>query len=470
MKKQPPENTRQHILTVSELNRLARNTLEDIFSGILIEGEISELLQHRSGHWYFTLKDKQSQVRVAMFRGANSRVKFAPANGQMVLLHGQLSIYEARGSYQFIAQSMQPAGEGKLQREYEQLKQRLSEEGYFDSERKSPLPPYPRQVVVITSPQGAALRDMLSTFRRRHAAVELVVVPVAVQGNTAAKQIARAIQQVNTLSKQKAPSPANGPLTALKPDAIIVGRGGGSLEDLWAFNEEVVAQAIHTSDIPIVSAVGHETDFCISDFVADVRAATPTAAAELLSPDMQHIQRQLLALQQQLISRVKQSFTLRKLELNSTVNRLQHPGSKLREYMLSLDHLDTRLHSTFNNTLKNKLNKLTSQSHRLAKHAPDRKITDLKTRLETERKRLIDLTDQTLRNMDTRLQNSRVALDIVSPLATLNRGYSITLNSSNNVIKSNKQLNKGEKIKTQLSNGVIYSTVEHCESVDNGQT
>lgn len=447
---EPPADT---IFSVSAVNRLARSTLEQNFTDIRIEGEISELLQHRSGHWYFTLKDEQSQLRVAMFRGANSRVRFKPADGQLVLLKGQLSIYEARGSYQFIASSMQPTGEGKLQREFEQLKQKLQLEGLFAADTKQALPAIAKQIVLVTSPQGAALKDILTVFKRRHAGIELIVAPVAVQGEDAARQIADSISQINQLA-------SNSKHSAFNPDAIIVGRGGGSLEDLWSFNEEVVARAIYASQIPIVSAVGHETDFSIADFVADVRAATPSAAAELLSPDSQHLADRFSALLRQLTQQSLRSIAHQRLELNALSSQIQHPAARLRQYAMSLDHLDTRLLSAVSSRLNNVQGHLRSKSHDLKSNTPALRISSLKASNTHLENRLIAAQQKKLQLADSQLERNATALNIVSPLATLGRGYSIIYDEKGAIAHSVTQLNSGDTVQARLNDGVITAEVK----------
>lgn len=268
----PPPN--RDVLSVSQLNRRAKMLLETQLPLLWIEGEISNLSQPSSGHWYFTLKDSAAQIRCAMFKGRNSRVRFAAQHGQQVLVRAKVSLYEGRGDYQLIVEHMEEAGIGALQRAFDELKYKLEQEGLFLEEHKKPLPTQPKRVALITSPTGAAVQDMVSVFARRYPLIDLVILPVAVQGVEAPAQIARAINMACRMRNI---------------EAIIVGRGGGSLEDLWAFNEEVVARAIFASKIPLVSAVGHETDFTIADFVADSRAPTPSAAAELLSPDREEI-------------------------------------------------------------------------------------------------------------------------------------------------------------------------------------
>ena len=366
------------ILTVSELNQQARDCLEINFAGIEVEGEISDLLQHRSGHWYFTLKDEQSQLRCAMFKFQNKAVRFQPEDGQQVRLKGKLSLYAPRGSYQFIVERMQPAGSGQLQQAFDALKIRLAQQGWFDIENKQTLPSLAKQVVIITSPQGAAIRDMQTTFARRFAGIRLVVIPVPVQGDGAAEAIAEAIAKANQWAKT---SDQNKPLLTvdrqqevLTPEAIVIGRGGGSLEDLWAFNELVVAQAIHESELPIVSAVGHETDTTIADLVADIRAATPTAAAELLSPDNAALQRQLANLSDKLKRQLNYRLNHAQNMLKGLARRVKHPSHRLNQQAQKVDQLDNQLFRSMNLALTNKTQQLEQLQQRLMLSSPTETI------------------------------------------------------------------------------------------------
>ena len=271
-----------NVLTVSQLNRLARGLLEDHFPAVTVQGEISNFAQPASGHWYLTLKDSAAQVRCAMFRNRNMFVRFKPKDGIQVTVKAKLSLYEGRGDYQLLLESMEDGGAGALRQAFEKLYQKLQAEGLFAAERKKPLPPMPSHIAVITSPTGAAVRDVISVFRRRFPATQLTIVPVSVQGQPAATEMIAALARVNA---------RQGCLADV--DTILLTRGGGSLEDLWCFNDEALARAIHASALPVVSAVGHEIDFTIADFVADVRAATPSAAAELLSPSREHMRTRL---------------------------------------------------------------------------------------------------------------------------------------------------------------------------------
>ncbi len=325
---EPPQT-----LSVSQLNGLAKQLLEDCFAQVNVTGELSTLSRPSSGHWYFTLKDDRAQIRCAFFKGKNMRVNFNPEPGQQVSVRGKVSLYEGRGDYQLIVDSMQQAGAGALALAFEKLKQELLAAGWFDPEHKKPLPSTIKHVAVVTSPTGAAIHDILSVFKRRWPAMQISVLPVLVQGTNAAGQIANAIAQANHWARTKQQD----------FDVILVSRGGGSLEDLWPFNEHIVAAAIHDSELPVISAVGHEVDFSISDFVADIRAATPSAAAELLSPDQAELVSKLHLLKGRLTK--AQQLRLRRWQeqLQSLTRRVRDPRSQLREQSQRLDDLELRL-------------------------------------------------------------------------------------------------------------------------------
>jgi exodeoxyribonuclease VII large subunit len=320
----------REVLSVSDLNRQARELLEGEFPLVFVDGELSNLARPSSGHWYFTLKDDRAQIRCAMFRNRNRYINFKPVDGTQVIVHGKVSIYEGRGDFQLIAEQMEEAGDGALRRAYEQLKQKLHLEGLFDDDQKSPLPPLPQHIGVITSPSGAAVRDVLTVMRRRFPAISLTILPVQVQGDQAPDQIVAAIETANQYPD-------------MAFDLLLVTRGGGSLEDLWAFNTEKVARAIHSSEIPVVSAIGHEIDFTIADFVADLRAPTPSAAAELISPDQNEWQQILAGYMNMFEGFMANQLSGMKATLSSLSRRLRHPGQRLEDQAQRLDDLEIRL-------------------------------------------------------------------------------------------------------------------------------
>lgn len=451
------------ILTVSELNQQARDCLENNFGRIDVEGEISDLLQHRSGHWYFTLKDEQSQLRCAMFKFQNKSVRFQPEDGQQVRLKGKLSLYAPRGSYQFIVERMQPAGSGQLQQAFDALKIRLEAQGRFAIESKQTLPLLAKQVVIITSPQGAAIRDMQTTFARRFAGIRLVVIPVAVQGEGAAEAIADAISLANYWAKS---TDQTNPLLkigrqqeVLAPEAIIIGRGGGSLEDLWAFNELVVAEAIYHSDLPVVSAVGHETDTTIADLVADVRAATPTAAAELLSPDSIALRHQLTALSDQLQRQLSYRLNQAQNTLKSLAHRIKHPSQQLNQQAQLVDQLDNQLFRLMHQTITHKTQLFEQRQQRLIVSSPTETINQQKIATQNLYRRLSRAMGNSLHSRQLEWRRLVETLHVVSPLATLNRGYAIVTSSSGDILRSHTNINKGDEINAKLSDGDLQCVV-----------
>jgi len=441
----------QPLFSVTELNRSARAALESAFTRVQVEGEICELLQHRSGHWYFTLKDEQAQLRAAMFKFSNRQVTFQPENGQQVILTGKLSIYEARGSYQFIAERMSPAGLGKLQMAFDELKAQLAKQGLFASEHKQPLPDWPQQIAVITSPQGAVIRDIQSTFARRFPLVELVIVPVAVQGAGAAELIAQALQQINQLANKH---------QAISPDAIILARGGGSLEDLWAFNEEVVARAIFDSELPVISAIGHETDVTIADLVADARAATPTAAAELLSPDGNALAQRFATLNAKLQHLVMQHLKYAALTLRAIEARLRHPGELLNQNAQQLDYLDSRLRTAFTAAMNKQQQRLQSSRAQLAQASPKATIEQFQARLANHQHRLQRSATQFMQQANQRWQTASSALHLVSPLATLERGYAIVRDEQGKVVRDGNTMKTGQRVAAKLARGELDCVIE----------
>ena len=438
---------RREVFTVSRLNREARFLLEDSFPLIWVEGEISNFARPSSGHWYLTLKDEAAQVRCAMFRTRNRLVRFAPQNGMHVLVRARVSLYEARGDYQLILEHMEDAGDGALRLAFEQLKQRLAEEGLFDAELRQPLPALPHRIGIITSPTGAAIRDILSILRRRFPAIPVIVYPTQVQGKEAAAQIARTI----SLAARRG-----------ECDVLILARGGGSLEDLWAFNEECVARAIHACPIPIVSGIGHETDTTIADFVADVRAPTPSGAAELVSPHrgewletFQRLEKRCLSLFTQQLAQYRQ-----RLHWLTTRLRQQHPGQQLQQHAQRLDELEQRLLRSMRAKIAHGQSRLNEQRARLHAHNP-------LGRIRHQRAHCRQLQQRLARAMDTRLQRTRAhfqglvrALDTVSPLATLGRGYAIARRlPDGQVLRRASEVQKGDGVELRLAEGRVTCEV-----------
>ncbi|MEZ9058288.1 exodeoxyribonuclease VII large subunit [Vibrio pelagius] len=438
--------TNPNIFTVSRLNAEVRLLLENEMGIVWLVGEISNFSAPVSGHWYLTLKDSRAQVKCAMFRGNNRRVTFKPQNGNQVLVKARLSLYEPRGDYQLIIESMQPEGDGRLQQEFEKLKMNLAAEGLFAQSNKQPLPEHPKRVGVITSKTGAALFDILDVLKRRDPSLPVVVYPTMVQGEEAAIQIAQAIGRANERNEC---------------DVLIVGRGGGSLEDLWCFNNEIVARTIAASQIPIISAVGHEIDVTIADFVADMRAPTPSAAAELVSRDNSHKEQAFSAKRARLISAIRHSLMKHAQTTHALKFRLekQHPSYQLQKQSQQLDDLDMRLRRGITQYLKQHQQRIERKHHQLQLHSPVKHLGEQKLHLQRSEQKLLDAMDKTLLTTRHQLAMAAEKLETVSPLATLKRGYSITHSASKQTVSSIEDVNVGEVIKTQVEDGVIESQV-----------
>lgn len=400
---QSQEQKEKHIYTVSELTKYIRVILEDSFPGVWVEGEISNFVLHSSGHMYFSMRDATAVLKCAMFKRANEKLKFQPKNGMKIICFGSVSVYEARGDYQMIVEEIEPKGIGALQLQFQQLKERLLKEGLFDESHKVRVPFLPTRIGIVTSPTGAAIRDILNIARRRFSNVEIIINPVKVQGDGAKDEIAAAVRQFNELKNV---------------DVMIVTRGGGSLEDLWPFNEEVVARAIFGSEIPVISAVGHEIDYTICDFVADFRAPTPSAAAELVIPRKED----LLSLITTAVTRLK----------NALFGELEMMLEKLRQLRESY-------------ILRQPLNIVTQYEQR---------IDDLRKDLELYVAHLVAMRGENFKLLTSKLE-------ALSPLAILNRGYSVTTKLPEGVIlKTTKGLRQGDKIETKLGNGRLKSIIE----------
>ena len=431
-------------LSVSQLNNRARLLLEDVFAQVWVEGEISNLAKPASGHLYFTLKDSQAQVRCALFRQNAARVRQALRDGLAVRVRGKVSLFEGRGDYQLILDTVEPAGDGALRLAFEALKEKLSAEGLFASERKRALPAHPQRIGIVSSPTGAVIRDIISVFRRRAPQVALTLIPTAVQGREATAQIVRALQLADRAGF----------------DAIILARGGGSLEDLWCFNEEAVARAVADCVTPIVSAVGHETDVSISDFVADVRAPTPSAAAELLAPDSSDLQRRLDSLSRRLALSLRTRLSREQLRLDGVARRLRHPGERLRQQAQRLDDLDMRLRRAFAQQSTSRQERLARLEGRLHAQHPGRALALLRQRLDSLGERLPRAIELQLRQQRRQLENLAQTLHIVSPLATLGRGYSILLDERGQAVRSAAQTRPGQRLKARLGEGELDVRVE----------
>ena len=437
-------------LTVSQLNRKARTLLESHFDFVWVEGEISNFAAPSSGHWYFSLKDGAAQVRCAMFRNRNQRLRFKPGNGDAIRLRCRVSLYEGRGEFQLIVEYMEPAGAGALQAAFEALKLRLQSEGLFDQERKQPLPGQVSHLGIITSPTGAAIHDILTVLKRRCPGIEVSLLPVAVQGEAAAGEISAAIERANRWCREG----------KIQLDALIVGRGGGSLEDLWAFNEEPVARAIAASELPIVSAVGHEIDFSIADLVADQRAPTPSAAAEMLSPDQREWLAQLTAMESNLQRQIRRRLTTAGAELEHLRRRLKHPGHLLREQAQKLDDLEQRLIFAQGAASRQRHSQLALLTSRLHARSPANQLGKMRRETEHLAYRLEEAMQRRLESAKTRFVHLAQLLDSLSPLRTLERGYAIISDSDGKVISEATAVSNGQTLDARLAHGRLHLTVE----------
>jgi len=436
-----------NIFTVSRLNAEVRLLLENEMGIVWLVGEISNFSAPVSGHWYLTLKDSRAQVKCAMFKGSNRRVTIKPSNGQQVLVRARLSLYEPRGDYQLIIESMQPEGDGQLQQQFDELKIKLAAEGLFSQANKQTLPENPNCVGIVTSKTGAALYDILDVLKRRDPSLPVIIYPTMVQGEQAPFSIAQAIGRANERNEC---------------DVLIVGRGGGSLEDLWCFNHEIVARTIGASRIPIVSAVGHEIDVTISDFVADVRAPTPSAAAELVSRDNRHKHSGFTNYKQKLNAAIRYylSNKLRQTQrLQATLDR-QHPKYRLQRQVQQLDELDARLRNAIERKLNRQAQGLDRLNYRLKIQSPQQQLNHENHLLTKREQQLIEAIKSQLMKTKHQLALSVETLDAVSPLATLKRGYSITQNEKGQLITQASQACSGDTLVTRLVDGELRSTVD----------
>lgn len=447
----------QRIYSIKELNRYIRMKLEsdNVLSELWIRGEISNFTHHSSGHMYFTLKDADSRIKTIMFASHNQRLPFIPKEGTRVIAKGNVSVYERDGQYQFYVTQMQPDGVGSLYLAYEQLKNKLESAGWFLPERKKEIPRFPKVIGVVTSPTGAAVRDILTTLERRYPRANVILYPVLVQGKAAAPSIVKAIKALNE---------------SAEADVLIVGRGGGSLEELWAFNEEIVAHAIYHSSIPVISAVGHETDFTISDFVADLRAATPTAAAELAVPH----QAELMALikqRQNMLYRLVQSkveqaqISLKRVQ-GSPV--LVHPKRSLTQHIERLDSLKSRSKYLIRHYISLQTSRHRQLHHQLLRYHPAQSILNVKRRHIELTRQLSQGIERIMKDHAQRLGGAIRHLDALSPLKVMERGYSLVYDQQeDNLIKSIGDVNLGDLIKVKVADGDLSCQVWAMNSQPN---
>ena len=440
----------KNILSISELTRLIKENLEKTFGEIWVEGELSNVRSPAaSGHYYFTLKDETSQLRAVLFRYMGRQVKFDLADGMLVICHGRISLYEPRGEYQLIIDYMEPKGLGALQLAFEQLKEKLRREGLFDPEHKRPIPFLPGRIGIVTSPTGAAIRDLLKVIGRRFPPMDILISPVRVQGEGAAREIAQAIDRLGRLGGI---------------DVIIVTRGGGSLEDLWAFNEEIVARAIYGCPVPVISAVGHEIDFTIADFVADLRAPTPSAAGELAVPEKAELVKRMRVFSDRINNRMGHLLEMEKQSLRFLGRRMPDLRLLLSDRQLRVDDLQGRLAPRLMQLLRLKREVLKGLRAGLMGRNPGRAIEQYGKGLSLAGRGLAGAALRALSNLRQTVQGYAQGLDRLSPLNVLNRGYSITqLLPSRRIVRERSMVAPGDRVRVRLSRGAITCRVEDAE-------
>ncbi len=437
------------VLSIKDLNRYIKMRLEGDagLQDVWLRGEISNFTHHSSGHMYFTLKDAESRLKCVMFASQNQRLSFMPREGSKVLACGNISVYERDGQYQFYVSQMQPDGIGSLYLAFEQLKKKLEAEGLFAASRKRPIPRFPKAVGVITSPTGAAVRDIIITLQRRYPAVPILLYPVLVQGTQAAPSIVKAIEAMNARAEV---------------DVLIVGRGGGSLEELWAFNEEIVARSISASNIPVISAVGHETDFTIADFVADLRAATPTAAAELAVPHHMELKQQLSFISQSLYAALSRQVNRKKEKLGALKRSpyLMYPQRQLLQPAQRLDRLKEQLAYKMNGRLAKAGERLMKLERTLTAHNPKNQAMFARKRLDSAGRQLVQSMQVTLRQRKQEWLTHVRQLDALSPLKVMQRGYSLVYDEKEkHIINSINQVQIGDILKLRLKDGRVDAHV-----------
>lgn len=435
----------QHILQVSELTKKVKFMLESELNTVWLCGEISNFIAASSGHWYLSLKDSKSQVKCAMFKGRNSRVRISPRNGQQVLVRAKVSLYEPRGDFQLIIEQMEDEGEGLLRQQFDELKKRLSVQGLFSSQFKQTLPSNITRVGVITSPTGAAIKDILTVLNRRNPSLAVIIYPALVQGEQAKFEIEKAIDNANNREEC---------------DVLIVGRGGGSLEDLWAFNEEIVVNAIFHSRIPTISAVGHEIDTTLSDYVADIRAATPSAAAEIVAKDINETITQLNSFSSRLQLNILQKLKYKEAQLSSISHRLKqvHPEQKLQVHQQRIDELSSRLLRSYENNFKRFQINPKNLSNRLNQVSPLHRVLNYQNKVELLTQRLSRAFHVVIQKKEQRFAKNVEQLNMMSPLATIARGYSITRNDAG-IVKHVDEIAIDDTISIQLNDGSISAKV-----------
>jgi exodeoxyribonuclease VII large subunit len=457
------------VLTVSQLNGSVRELLEFNYGRIWLRGELSNVSAPSSGHLYFTLKDDQAQVRAAMFKGARTaaRLQQPPQNGQQVLVRARVSLYAPRGDYQLLVEHLEDAGLGALQQAYEMLKARLAAEGLFATERKRPLPANPRGVAVLTSPSGAAVRDILQVLKRRAPGLPVTLIPVPVQGTEAPPAIVAGLTLLKSLFENDFRDAQGQRIPPF--DVVIVARGGGSLEDLWAFNEEAVVRALADMPVPVVSGVGHEIDFTIADFVVDVRAPTPSAAAELVSPNQQQWREQAKSAKARLLNAWQRDHQRRQLALHVVQRRLRSPARQLLDQRQRLDELELRLTRQLRQLLTQRRERLQQRIIRLKARDPARQLPALTQRVSTLQQRAVRAIQQRLVQRQQHLHNVMQRAHSVSPLAVLSRGYAIISKQDGSVLRDATQVRVGDVVRAKLNAGEVSASITaiHATAFEN---
>lgn len=438
----PISSLTHKVLTVSELNSSTKLFLEQNIPLLWIKGEISNLKCYQSGHWYFSLKDSNAQIRCVLFSHRNQYIDWQPKDGMQVEVLALVTLYEPRGDFQLNIETIRRAGLGELFEAFEQLKAKLEKAGLFDPVKKKPLPAFPKQIGIVTSPDTAALRDVLTTLRRRMPSLPVIIYPVLVQGKTAASTIVDAI----TVANRRA-----------ECDVLILCRGGGSIEDLWAFNEEMVAAAIAASEIPVISGIGHETDFTIADFVADIRAPTPTAAAELVSRDHKELSQGLNALHQRMYR-----ITLHRIEnamqrTDMLSHRLIHPGDRIKQQSIHLQHLQDRFRTTWAHQVERRQWKLLEFNQRLMAASPN--ITDMEKQQKESIARFRAASIRYFETLAIKLHHVQAQLCHLNPQSVLERGYSITYTTNSSIVRDSKQVHYGDRIQVKFAHGTCEADI-----------
>lgn len=442
----------EEIISVGELNKSAKYLLENNFQNISVIGEISNLARPSSGHIYFTLKDEDGAIRCAMFKNQNLKLNFSPDNGDKCVLKGQVSLYAPRGDYQLIVKSIKPAGEGNLMQQFEALKKKLDSEGLFNRDKKVDIPESPKHIGIITSLSTAAFQDIISTVNRRAPSTKILVSEATVQGDNAHVSILKAMERIIDFNKKNESNPV---------DLVVFARGGGSIEDLWCFNNEELAREIFNFPIPTISGVGHEIDFTICDFVSDIRVPTPTAAAELITEFNFQLQDRFSEIELNLERNILQKIENLKLHIDNKKAKLKNPLTKLREISQSIDNVDLRLHQNQKLIIANYKNTINLLSKGINSFSPEKKLIDLNKQVVVFNDVLKKIISTKFKLFNNQLIELNKNLDILNPLSILDRGYAIVTNDSGKAIKSSKEVSRGELLKARLSKGTLEVDVKN---------